>query len=147
MWISVIVTSTPGGAERCGSSCCGSRPRARRRVGKTIPSTVSYSKHKCEEALSVVTLSHPDPRTRHAHRPLLSIGSGGSREHRHRSDSVGNELRRYPGAGCMEQGTSILHVIFERSCYWPVRGRSARAHPRSTTDHRAERRRRKVDRY
>ena len=37
-------------------------------------------------------------------------------------DSVGNGLRRYPGAGCMEQGTSILHVIFERSCYWPVRG-------------------------
>ena len=23
----------------------------------------------------------------------------------------------YPGASCMEQGTSILHVIFERSCH------------------------------
>src|SRR5216684_4056109 len=118
MWISVIVTSTPGRAERSGSSCCGSRPKARRRVGKTIPSTVSYSKHKCEEALSVITPSHPDPRKCHAHRPLLSIGSGGSREHRHRSDSVGNGLRRYPEASCMEQGTSILYASFETPRTW-----------------------------
>jgi chemotaxis response regulator CheB len=47
------------------------------------------------------------------------------------------------GAGCIEQSTSILHAIFERSCYWLERARNARAHPRSTTDHRAERRRRK----
>ena len=48
------------------------------------------------------------------------------------------------GADCIEQGTSILHVIFERSCYWPERAQNARAHPRSTTDHRAERRRRRT---
>jgi len=37
----------------------------------------------------------------------------------------------------------FLHVSFERSCYWPARGRNAHAHPRSTIDRRAERPRRK----